>query len=90
MASETQPPCQQGAAKDVDHQTYKIHDPDDFDRVTKGIKVARCMQLPSPYGKLASQELTRHMGRSISEKKLMAGDNLLSIDYVVCIFFPDG
>ncbi|KYQ48057.1 Ankyrin repeat and zinc finger domain-containing protein 1 [Trachymyrmex zeteki] len=31
------------------NQLYKIHDQDDFSRITKGIKVARCMQSPSSY-----------------------------------------
>ncbi|XP_029173254.1 ankyrin repeat and zinc finger domain-containing protein 1-like [Nylanderia fulva] len=49
MANETNSLCQQEAAKEVDHQTFKIHNSDDFGRITRGIKVARCMQSPSPY-----------------------------------------
>ncbi|KAG5319103.1 ANKZ1 protein, partial [Acromyrmex heyeri] len=50
MANET---CSSGevmteAAKTA-NQLYKIHNQDDFSRITKGIKVARCMQSPSTY-----------------------------------------
>jgi len=49
MANETRPlGCE--ATKTADHQIYKIHNSDDFIRITKGIKVARCMQSPSSYG----------------------------------------
>lgn len=39
------------------NQLYKIHDQDDFSRITKGIKVARCMQSPSSYGELRTVNL---------------------------------
>ncbi|KAL0131280.1 hypothetical protein PUN28_002681 [Cardiocondyla obscurior] len=51
MANETRPTCETPteAAKSADHQVYKIHNLDDFNRITRGIKVARCMQSPSSY-----------------------------------------
>lgn len=49
MMNETNPSCQT-STKTMDQQIYKIHNEDDFDRITKGIKVARCMQSPSSYG----------------------------------------
>ncbi|XP_070166528.1 tRNA endonuclease ANKZF1 [Polyergus mexicanus] len=58
MANETHPLwAKQG--KEVDHQIYKIHNPDDFERITKGIKIARCMQSPSPYVPDNEQELSQ-------------------------------
>ncbi|KAM0730163.1 tRNA endonuclease ANKZF1 [Formica fusca] len=58
MANETHPLwAKQG--KEVDHQIYKIHNPDDFERITKGIKVARCMQSSSPYVPDSEQELSQ-------------------------------
>jgi len=58
MANET---CSSGevmteAAKTA-NQLYKIHNQDDFSRITKGIKVARCMQSPSTYGKFRAVSL---------------------------------
>ncbi|XP_014477833.1 PREDICTED: ankyrin repeat and zinc finger domain-containing protein 1-like [Dinoponera quadriceps] len=43
MESESRQACQV-ATKAVDHQIFKIHNPDDFNRITRGIKVAQCMQ----------------------------------------------
>lgn len=58
MANETRPPCEVAAeaAKTVDPQVCKIHNPDDFGRITRGIKVARCMQSPSSYGEPRPRE----------------------------------
>lgn len=51
MANEMRPTCEVAAeAAKTDHQVYKIHNQDDFGRITRGIKVARCMQSPSSYG----------------------------------------
>ncbi|KAL6444868.1 hypothetical protein ACFW04_002116 [Cataglyphis niger] len=57
MANET-PPLWTKEGKEIDHQICKIHNPDDFKRITKGIKVARCMQSPSPYVPDSEQELS--------------------------------
>ncbi|XP_020298776.1 ankyrin repeat and zinc finger domain-containing protein 1-like [Pseudomyrmex gracilis] len=43
----------------MDHQTYKVHNPDDFNRITKGIKVARCMQSPPSYVPDSEQVLSQ-------------------------------
>ncbi|XP_011152539.1 ankyrin repeat and zinc finger domain-containing protein 1 [Harpegnathos saltator] len=43
MVNETDQACQV-ATKEMDHQIFKIHNPDDFSRITRGIKVAQCMQ----------------------------------------------
>ncbi|XP_072749414.1 tRNA endonuclease ANKZF1 [Anoplolepis gracilipes] len=56
--NKAHPLCKQEPAKE-DHQTCKIHNPDDFHRITRGIKVARCMQLSSPYVPDNEQELSQ-------------------------------
>ncbi|XP_032667918.1 ankyrin repeat and zinc finger domain-containing protein 1-like [Odontomachus brunneus] len=43
MANESRETCLV-ATKVMDHQIFKIHNPDDFNRITRGIKVAQCMQ----------------------------------------------
>ncbi|XP_036148838.1 ankyrin repeat and zinc finger domain-containing protein 1 isoform X2 [Monomorium pharaonis] len=47
MENETHQPSE--IAKTTDHQVYKIHSSDDFSRITRGIKVARCMQSSSSF-----------------------------------------
>lgn len=42
---------------DDQSQVFRIHNPDDFNLITKGIKVARCMQSRSSYGKLRRFEV---------------------------------
>lgn len=45
----------------MDHQVFRIHNHEDFVRITKGIKVARCMQLKSSSGK--SRSIRKHNKR---------------------------
>lgn len=36
----------------MDHQIFKIYNQEDFNRITKGIKVAQCMQSRSSSGNI--------------------------------------
>lgn len=62
MANETRSPSEVVAevTKTTDHQVYKIHNFDDFSRITKGIKVARCMQSSSSYGEPHTMKSENH------------------------------
>ncbi|XP_076283535.1 tRNA endonuclease ANKZF1 [Lasioglossum baleicum] len=57
----------------MDHQMFKIYNQEDFNRITKGIKVAQCMQ-------------SRSSSVSESEKVLSQLDDLVVSDSLSCSF----
>ncbi|XP_076235610.1 tRNA endonuclease ANKZF1 [Calliopsis andreniformis] len=57
----------------MDHQMYKIYNSEDFNRITKGIKVAQCMQ-------------SRSSSVSDTEKILSQLDDLVVSDSLSCSF----
>lgn len=65
MARETHQACQV-ATEVMNHQIFKIHNPDDFNRITRGIKVAQCMQSRSSYGKHVSSDFTGPMSLCVN------------------------
>ncbi|KAJ8667303.1 hypothetical protein QAD02_008965 [Eretmocerus hayati] len=68
VETECPSPDKFSPSTEVSHQTVKIYNTDDFDRVTKGIKVAQCMRIKSALPK--PEELVNNLEELIISDSL--------------------